>query len=203
MVLRSKICSMDDIILVDENDNQVGTGEKMDVHQKGLLHRCFSICLYNDKGEQLLQRRAAKKYHCPGLWSNACCSHPRPGEDLYVAARRRLREEMNIDYDWGGRTEKVPQMEFVYKVKVGDLTEYEYDHVLFGVFNGEPVINKEEADGWKWMDFEELKKDIRNDPVIYTPWFILMTQAAWRGSDPKLLVPQLEIYIDKTKYVKR
>lgn len=190
---------MDDIILVDENDNQVGTGEKMDVHRKGLLHRAFSVCIYDSNGRALLQKRASVKYTCPGLWSNACCSHPRPGEDLFAAAKRRLKEEMGIDYGWDGSKGTVPQLEFIYRAKVGDLVEYEYDHVLFGTFDGDPAINKEEADDWKWMDFEELKKDIRENPGNYTPWFILMMKAAWRGSDPKILVPNLEHYVEKTK----
>ena len=194
---------MDDIILVDENDNQTGTGEKMDVHRKGLLHRCFSICLYNDRGEQLLQKRAAKKYHCPGLWSNACCSHPLPGEDLYSAASRRLYEEMSIKYDWSGRNERAPQMEFIYKVKVGDLTEYEYDHVLFGVFNGKPKINPEEADAWKWIGRDELVDDIRKNSSNYTPWFRLMMRVAWFNNDPKSLVPELEKYVEKTSILKK
>lgn len=194
---------MEDIILVDDNDIQTGTGEKMDVHRSGLLHRAFSVCIYNSKGEQLLQKRALAKYHCPGLWSNACCSHPRPAENLFNAAKRRLKEEMGIDYDWGGREGGVPQMEFIYKVKVGDLTEYEYDHVLFAAFDGEPKINKEEADDSKWVDRDELVADIRKNPAKYTPWFRLMMRVAWIGNDPKSLVPELDLYEEKTKIAKQ
>ncbi|HOX30049.1 MAG TPA: isopentenyl-diphosphate Delta-isomerase [Candidatus Paceibacterota bacterium] len=194
---------MEDIILVDDNDIQTGTGEKMDVHRSGLLHRAFSVCIYNSKGEQLLQRRALAKYHCPGLWSNACCSHPRPAENLFDAAKRRLKEEMSIDYNWSGREGGVPQMEFIYKVKVGNLTEYEYDHVLFAAFDGEPKINKEEADGWRWIDRDELVADIRKNPAEYTPWFRLMMRVAWIGNDPKSLVPELDLYEERTKIAKK
>ncbi len=194
---------MEDIILVDDGDNQTGTGEKMAVHRAGLLHRAFSICVYNSKGEQLLQKRASKKYHCPGLWSNACCSHPRPGENLYDAAKRRLKEEMGIDYNWGRRGGDVPQLEFIYKVKVGELTENEYDHVLFAAFDGEPQINKEEADAWKWIGRDELVADIREKPGIYTPWFRLMMRVAWIDNDPKSLVPELERYEEKNQSAKK
>lgn len=193
---------MDDIILVDNRDLQTGTGEKMPVHQSGLLHRAFSVCIYNSKGEQLLQKRATIKYHCPGLWSNACCSHPKPGEALYDAAKRRLKEEMGIDYDWSGRNADVPQMEFIYKVKVGELIEHEYDHVLFAACDNDPVINQGEADDYKWVGREDLVADIRNNPKAYTPWFRLMMKVAWHGNDPKSLVPELEEYVEKTKFAK-
>jgi len=159
----------DDIILVDESDNQIGTGEKMEVHRQGLLHRAFSILIYNQKGETLLQRRAASKYHCPGLWTNTCCSHPRPGEGLIAAAERRLEEEMGFTV-----TIKETGLEFIYKIKVGELTEHEYDHVLEGRFDGEPTLNPEEADAWKWTSLENLREDVKNNPQNYTPWFQLI-----------------------------
>jgi isopentenyl-diphosphate delta-isomerase len=160
---------MDDILLVDENNNPVGTGEKMDVHRRGILHRCFSIMVYNSKREVLLQKRAAAKYHCSGLWSNACCSHPKPGDHLILAARRRLKEEMGIDIP-------VREMgvEFIYKVKVGDLYEFEYDHVLYGQFDGSPSPDPNEADDWKWMAFGDLREDMKINPESYTPWFRLI-----------------------------
>ncbi len=159
----------DDILLVDENDNPVGAGEKMEVHRRGLLHRAFSIMVYNSKREVLLQRRAATKYHCPGQWSNACCSHPAPGDHLLLAARRRLKEEMGISIPV-----KETGVEFIYKVKVGDLTEYEYDRLLYGQFDGQPRINPREADDWKWMAFGDLRKDMKRNPELYTPWFRLI-----------------------------
>ena len=160
---------MDDILLVDEDNNPVGTGEKMDVHRRGLLHRCFSIMIYNSKREVLLQRRALSKYHCPGLWSNACCSHPRPGEHLLLAAKRRLKEEMGISVPL-----KEVGVEFIYRVKVGDLTEYEYDHVLYGQFDGAPKIDPAEAQEWKWMAFADIRNDMKANPETYTPWFRLI-----------------------------
>ena len=159
----------DDILLVDEDNNPIGAGEKMDVHRRGVLHRAFSILVHNSKKEMLLQRRAAAKYHCPGQWSNACCSHPAPGDHLLLAARRRLKEEMGISIPV-----KETGVEFIYKVKVGDLTEYEYDHLLYGQFDGEPKINPQEADDWKWMAFADLRKDMKRNPEFYTPWFRLI-----------------------------
>lgn len=160
---------MDDILLVDEYNNPVGTGEKVDVHRRGLLHRAFSILIYNGERKMLLQRRAASKYHCPGLWTNACCSHPRPGEHLLMAARRRLKEEMGISVPV-----KEMGVEFIYKIKLGDLTEFEYDHVLYGQFEGEPRVNPEEADSWKWVEFKNLREDMKINPENYTPWFRLI-----------------------------
>lgn len=178
----------DDILLVDEDDNPIGTGEKMDVHRRGLLHRAFSILVYNSKREIMLQRRALSKYHCPGLWSNACCSHPRPGEHLIMAAKRRLREEMGISIPI-----KEVGVEFIYKVKIGDLTEYEYDHVLYGNFDGEPQINPEEADDWKWMPFADLRDEMKSNPDIYTPWFRLIISQGDNQVD-QIPVARLEKY---------
>ncbi len=152
------------IIIVDEDDNQIGTGEKLAVHQKGLLHRAFSIFVFNKKGELMLQRRALSKYHSPGLWSNTCCSHPAPGEDTLAAAHRRLKEEMGFD------CELREKFSFIYKTKLGDLTEHEFDHVLFGQFDGEPVINKDEVEDWEWMRLEYLKEELHNKPELYSYW---------------------------------
>jgi isopentenyl-diphosphate delta-isomerase, type 1 len=178
----------DDILLVDENDNPVGTGEKMDVHRQGILHRCFSILVYNSKREILLQKRAAVKYHCPGQWSNACCSHPAPGDHLLLAARRRLKEEMGISIPV-----KETGVEFIYKVKVGDLIEYEYDHLLYGQFDGEPKINPQEADDWKWMAFADLRQDMKANPEIYTPWFRLIASQGDNEAE-QIPVARLEKY---------
>lgn len=117
----------ENVILVDKNDQPIGQGEKTAVHKAGQLHRAFSILIFNDKGKLLLQQRAKGKYHCPRLWSNTCCSHPRPGEDILVAAHRRLQEEMGFDCPLEDK------FSFIYKVKFDNgLTEHEYDHVLIG-----------------------------------------------------------------------
>lgn len=156
----------DDIILVDELDKEIGTGEKMAVHKKGQLHRCFSIVIFNSKGEMLLQKRAAGKYHCGGLWTNTCCSHPRPGEDVISAGKRRLKEEMGIE------CELKEILSFTYRAEFRNgLTEHEFDHVLLGKFDGEPNINPEEADDWRWISVSDLKKEIQNAPEKFTPWF--------------------------------
>lgn len=154
-----------EIILVDEKDNQIGTGEKLKVHQEGKLHRAFSIFIFNKKGELLLQKRAGTKYHCGSLWSNTCCSHPRPDRKIEDEARRRLKEEMGIDVD----SKEI--FSFIYKAKVGDLIEHEFDHVFFGRFDGQPKPDPREAEDWKWIDPKSLKKDIIENPQNYTPWF--------------------------------
>jgi len=155
----------DFILLVDENDKEVGIGEKIKTHQEGKLHRAFSIFVFNSKGQLLLQRRAKSKYHSGGLWTNTCCSHPRSGEDIEKAVHRRLKEEMGFD------CELKEIFSFIYKVKFNnDLFEHEYDHVFIGKFNGEPIPNPEEVDEWKWVDMEELKKDIEKNPDSYTYW---------------------------------
>jgi len=156
---------MTEIILVDENDNQIGTSEKLKAHQEAKLHRAFSIFVFNEKNELLLQKRAATKYHSPNLWTNTCCSHPRPGKNLIAEAKKRLIEEMGFECDLK------ESFSFVYKANLGDLTEYEFDHVLFGHFSGNPFPNKEEAADWKWMSLVELKKDIKKNPQNYTSWF--------------------------------
>lgn len=156
----------DDIILVDNNDNQIGTGEKMDVHKKGTLHRAFSIFLWNNKGELMMQQRALHKYHTPGLWTNTCCSHPKPGETTLDAASRRLQEEMGIT------CELKEEMCVIYHSKFDNgLIEHEYDHVLFGHYSEPPTINKNEVHDWKWMTVNELMRDIALNPDNYTVWF--------------------------------
>ncbi len=154
------------IILVDENDNPVGEADKLEAHQNGgKLHRAFSIFVFNDKGETMLQKRSAIKYHSANKWSNTCCSHPYVGDTLLGAAHRRLYEEMGFDCPLE------EQFSFVYKADVGNgLTEWEYDHVIFGKFNGEPHINKDEASDYKWVSLDELKKDVSQNPDAYTPW---------------------------------
>ncbi|MDZ4716163.1 MAG: isopentenyl-diphosphate Delta-isomerase [Cytophagales bacterium] len=156
----------EEVILVDENDQAIGTMEKMEAHRTGALHRAFSILVFNSKGEMLLQKRADTKYHTGGLWSNACCSHPRPGEEISSAARRRLEEEMGIT------AEPRFSHKFIYKVSFPDnLVEHEYDHVFVSTFDGPPRINKSEVKDWKYADLQELKTHMDKSPLEYTPWF--------------------------------
>jgi isopentenyl-diphosphate Delta-isomerase len=155
-----------DIILVDKNDNVLGYGKKMDVHRKGQLHRCFSIVILNSKNEMLLQKRAAGKYHCPNLWSNACCGHPYPNEDTEVGAHRRLKQEMGFDCP----LEKIDVFHYRAEFDNG-LIENEIDHLFKGKYEGEINFNQEEVGDIKWISIEELKKDIEENPSKYTPWF--------------------------------
>ena len=158
--------SIEKVILVDENDNQVGVMPKLEAHQKGLLHRAFSVFIFNSKYELLLQKRASSKYHSGGLWTNTCCSHPREGEDILDAAKRRLFEEMGIE------TSLRKVYDFIYKAELdNDLTEHEFDHVLYGIYNEDPIINKDEADDFKWIDMDSLNEDIKTNGDNYTIWF--------------------------------
>jgi len=163
----------DQIILVDEHDRQIGFMGKLETHEKGLLHRAFSIFVKNNKGEMMLQKRASDKYHSGGLWTNTCCSHPRNGEDLTLAIHRRLKEEMGFDC---ALTEVLT---FIYQVDVGGgLKEYEFLHVFSGTYNDAPIVNPEEADDWKWITMEELKKDVAENPDNYSYWFKIALQKA-------------------------
>ncbi len=154
------------VILVDDNDKQIGTEDKLKAHMDGgKLHRAISIFVFNTKGETMLQRRALSKYHTPGLWSNTCCSHPFPGEKTIDAAHRRLKEEMGFDCNMK------EEFSFVYKAPVGNgLTEWEYDHVIFGNYDSAPNPDPKEAMDWKWISLSELKRDISSNPEKYTPW---------------------------------
>lgn len=154
------------VILVDKNDQQIGLMPKMEAHEKAVLHRAFSVFVQNDKGELLLQQRAADKYHSPLLWANTCCSHQREGESNIEAGKRRLQEEM------GFVTELKEAFSFIYKAPFDNgLTEHELDHVLLGAYNGDPVINKEEVESFKWMKPEAVKQDMEVAPELYTAWF--------------------------------
>jgi len=156
----------DNVILVDKNDNQVGLMPKLEAHQKGVLHRAFSVFIFNNKYELLLQKRATSKYHSGGLWTNTCCSHPREDEDILDAANRRLIEEMGIE------TTLRKVYEFTYKAELdNDLIEHEFDHVFYGVYNEDPSINTHEADDFKWIDMDSLNQDIKKNEDIYTVWF--------------------------------
>jgi isopentenyl-diphosphate delta-isomerase len=157
---------LENVILVDEFDNKLGLMEKMEAHEKGLLHRAISIFVLNSKGQLLLQQRALSKYHSGGLWTNTCCSHPRDEETVEQAAHRRLMEEMGFE------CELIKILDFIYKAELDKgLTEHEFDHVFLGFCNAIPVLNLEEAADYKWVDLDILSKDIIENPHQYTEWF--------------------------------
>ena len=159
------------VLLVDEHDQVLGKMEKIEAHEKGLLHRAFSVFVYNNKGELLLQKRALSKYHTPGLWTNTCCSHQRENESNIEAGKRRLQEEM------GFTTELDNQFSFIYKAPFSNgLTEHEYDHILVGYFNGEPNPNPDEVADWKWLSLDAVENDIHKNPDNYTAWFKILLE---------------------------
>ena len=154
------------VVLVDTEDNPVGTMPKMEAHEKAVLHRAFSVFILNEKGELMLQQRALHKYHSPGLWTNTCCSHHREGEGNLEAGKRRLQEEM------GFSTSLEALFSFIYKAPFDNgLTEHELDHVLTGKFDNQPTINPDEVANWKWMTLEDVHSDIQTNPSQYTVWF--------------------------------
>ncbi|WP_034262137.1 isopentenyl-diphosphate Delta-isomerase [Altibacter lentus] len=154
------------VILVNEKDEKIGLMPKMEAHEKALLHRAFSVFIFNKKKELLLQQRALTKYHSPGLWTNTCCSHQRDGETNLEAGKRRLFEEM------GFTTTLKETTSFIYKAPFDNgLTEHEYDHILIGEYDGTPNINPKEVASWKWMSLESVQEDIKANPGQYTAWF--------------------------------
>jgi isopentenyl-diphosphate delta-isomerase len=168
-----------DVILVDERDEPIGIMEKMEVHQKALLHRAFSVFVFNSKGEVLLHKRSQKKYHSAGLWTNACCSHPSPGEETLLAAENRLQEEMGIN------TTLKKAFDFTYKASFENgLTEYEFDHVFVGIYEGVIFPNTDEVSDYCYKSIEEIKNSIQTHPLKYTEWF-------------KIAFPKLEDYLIK------
>lgn len=154
------------VILVNEHDEPIGLMNKMEAHEKALLHRAFSVFILNDSNEVMLQQRASQKYHSPLLWTNTCCSHQRAGETNIAAGTRRLFEEMGFE---------VPLKElfhFIYKAPFDNgLTEHELDHVMIGYYNDQPQINAAEVESWKWMKIEAIKEDMIQNPDLYTVWF--------------------------------
>jgi isopentenyl-diphosphate delta-isomerase len=154
------------VILVNEADAVIGQMAKLEAHQKGVLHRAFSLFIFNSKGELLLQQRAMHKYHSPGLWTNTCCSHQRAGESNIEAGKRRLGEEMGIS------CELTDVFSFIYKASFDNgLTEHELDHVMVGQYEANPIINKEEVMDYKWLSLQNLKMDMDKNPERYTAWF--------------------------------
>ena len=154
------------VILVNQNDQQIGTMPKLEAHEKAILHRAFSVFILNDSNEIMLQQRAHHKYHSPLLWTNTCCSHQRVGETNINAGTRRLEEEM------GFKTELKELFHFIYKAPFDNgLTEHELDHVMIGYYNQKPNINTDEVESWKWMAIDAVQMDIQVNPDIYTIWF--------------------------------
>jgi len=157
---------MEEIILVNKEGFQIGIAEKFDAHKKGLLHRAFSVFIFNNKGELLIQKRASEKYHSPNLWSNACCGHPRPNESTKEAAMRRLNEEMGFSVELEER--------FTYSYYVNfenGLVENEFDHIFIGYWNNNPLLNLNEASEWKYIPLNKLQLDLIENPLNYTFWF--------------------------------
>lgn len=156
----------DRLILVDKEDNEIGYIDKLEAHEKALLHRAVSVFIFNSKGEWLLQQRAEHKYHSGNLWSNTACTHPFPGEKTAVAASRRLQEEMGMN------CEIKKAFHYIYKAKLDDnLVEYEFDHIFIGFSDELPKINKDEVMNYKFISSNSLIDDIKNDPEKYTAWF--------------------------------
>jgi isopentenyl-diphosphate Delta-isomerase len=156
------------VVLVNERDDAIGTAEKMEAHQQGLLHRAFSIFIFNSRGELLLQQRAMSKYHSAGLWTNTCCSHPFPGEDIQVAAERRLEEEL------GFKTTVKKVFDFVYRADFSNgLMEHEFDHVFVGQYDGEILFNRREVNDVCYRDMPQVAASLQSHPAKYTEWFRL------------------------------
>jgi isopentenyl-diphosphate Delta-isomerase len=153
------------LILVDEQDNETGTMDKLSVHEKGLLHRAFSVFVFNSKSELLLQQRADGKYHSGGLWSNTCCSHPIKGEEILKTIQRRIKDEMGI------QCQAAFKFKFIYKMLFENgLTEHELDYVYFGRSDEIPRPNPEEVKGWKYLNLQKLINNISSEPQNYSVW---------------------------------
>ena len=156
----------EEVILVDSSNSEIGTMEKMEAHKKGELHRAFSIFVFNDKGEMLIHQRADEKYHCGGLWTNAVCSHPRPGEKQIDALTRKMDQEMGFYSE----VEKV--FDFKYRAELENgLIEHEYDEVYFAIYNGDFNPNPEEVKAYRFALIEDIRREIAEKPELFTPWF--------------------------------
>lgn len=160
-----------EVILVNEQDEAIGTMEKLEAHEKGLLHRAFSIFVVNDQQEILIHKRAEGKYHSAGLWTNTCCSHPSPGENILDAAHRRLQEEMGFDCPLELITS------FIYKAPLeNNLWEHELDHIIVGHYSHPPILNPEEASAFRWASLATLQEEIKQNPAVFTFWFKAILQ---------------------------
>ena len=170
---------MQQVILVNENDEPVGVMEKMEAHRKGLLHRAFSVFIFDSRGRMLLQQRAGAKYHGAYLWTNACCSHPCPGENVAAAAKRRLKEELGFD------TDIKEIFSFTYHAAVENgLTEYEYDHVFAGIYEGAIEANKNEVAAFRYEEMEDIELAMQEQPQTFTVWFKIVfprIEKWWQG----------------------
>ncbi|MFV0247407.1 MAG: isopentenyl-diphosphate Delta-isomerase [Tenacibaculum sp.] len=163
------------VILVDKQDRQIGVMEKIEAHKRALLHRAFSVFVFNTKGQLLLQQRAEHKYHSPLLWTNTCCSHQREGESNIEAGKRRLQEEM------GFTCQLKEAFSFIYKANFDNgLTEHELDYVLIGNFDGKPKLNPNEVKAYKWMTLKQIKDELKNKPKLYTEWFKIIFKKSYR-----------------------
>lgn len=157
---------MANVILVNPEDYPIGKMEKLEAHKKGALHRAFSIFLFNDQHELLLQKRASNKYHSSNLWTNTCCSHPAPGEHITTSAQNRLVDEMGIT------TSLTSLFSFTYKTEFDDgLIEHELDHILIGIFNANPLPNPAEVSDWRYASLKQISNEIKENPEAYTFWF--------------------------------
>jgi isopentenyl-diphosphate Delta-isomerase len=157
------------VILVNEQDEEIGTMDKMEAHRKGALHRAFSIFILNENNNLIIQQRADNKYHSPGLWSNTCCSHPLPDEDILSAAHRRLQEELGFDCPLQ------PLFTFRYQSEVGNgMTENEYDHIFIGSYDGEFDLNENEVQNLSYMSFDEVDQKLKDKPESFTRWLHLV-----------------------------
>jgi len=173
---------MEKVILVDHNDTPVGEMEKMEAHEKALLHRAFSIFVFNSENKLMLQQRAYTKYHSPGLWTNTCCSHPRPGENTTDAAHRRLTEEMGFDCT----LKKI--FDFTYKARLDkNLSEHEFDHVFFGRYDNPPIININEVAHWRWMSMEDIAEGMEHNPDDFTVWFRIAFDRVYQHLQKEML----------------
>ena len=159
----------EEVVLINSNDEAIGTMEKIQAHREGLLHRAFSVLILNDIGEMLIHQRTPEKYHSGGAWSNACCGHPRPGESSQQAAERRLHEEM-------GFTVPLKKLyHFTYRTDLGNgLTEHEFDHVYLGVYNDIPVPNPNEVAAWRYVSIDRLQQELKMQPEQFSFWFRLI-----------------------------
>jgi isopentenyl-diphosphate delta-isomerase len=181
----------DHLILVNERDEMIGVGDKLKIHRNGLLHRAFSIFIFNSQGELLLQQRARNKYHSAGLWSNTCCGHPHPGEEITFAAKRRLKTEMGLTCQLTGVGS------LIYRADVGDhLVEYEFDHLFIGYSDLEPTLNLNEADASKRISFAALAMEVKDHPGDFTCWLRVIIDthcnklsSALRPNAQRLVIP--------------